>query len=211
MGMLFLDISKAFDCILHERLLYKLNAVGCSDHVLLWFRSCLSRKQVVTYNGIQSPSCVLPTGIGQGTILAPLRFIFYRNDIVDNLFFVKLSMYADDCVLYLSGNNWLTIKNKFQEDLECFERWGELNNLIQIFKKLSYYYYWWGLELSNLGYIEPLRVYGKDVDIVGYYLGAIMDSEMSLRSHCYCGAPAYQEMVFSVKYVYVYYFYFWAR
>ena len=38
-------------------------------------------------------------------------------------------MYAGDCVLYLSGNNWVTVRNKIQDDLECFEHWGELNNL----------------------------------------------------------------------------------
>ena len=42
---------------------------------------------------------------------------------------MKLSMYADDCVLYLSGNNWRTIRDGMQEDLDCFEHWGELNNL----------------------------------------------------------------------------------
>ena len=106
MGLLFLDISKAFDCIIHERLLYKLRAVGCDRTVLKWFKNYLMRRQVVVYNGIQSPICPVPTGIGQGTILGPLIFIFYKNDIIDNLYYVKLSMYADDGVLYLSGNNW---------------------------------------------------------------------------------------------------------
>ena len=50
------------------------------------------------------------------------------NDIVDKLYYVKLSMYADDCVLYLSGNKWDIMRPNLQEDLDCFERWGELNN-----------------------------------------------------------------------------------
>ena len=50
------------------------------------------------------------------------------NDIVDKLFYVKLSMYADDCVLYLPGNNWDSIRPEIQEDFDCFEHWGELNN-----------------------------------------------------------------------------------
>ena len=61
---------------------------------------------MVTYIDIESTVCPVPTDIGQGTILGPLVFIFYMNGIVDKLFFVKLSMYADDCVLYISGNNW---------------------------------------------------------------------------------------------------------
>ena len=106
MGLLFLDISKAFDCIIHARLLAKLAAVGCDPGVILWFQTYLERTQTVTYNDSESQVCNVPTGIGQGTILGPLIFIFYINDIIDKLFYVKLSMFADDCVLYLSGNNW---------------------------------------------------------------------------------------------------------
>ena len=120
MGLLFLDILKAFDCIIHKRLICKLKAVGCDNIVLKWFTRYLDRKQVVTYNDIQSSVSSVPTGIGQGTILGPLIFIFYINDIVEKLFFVKISMYADDCVLYMSGNNWDVIRNKIQEDLDIF-------------------------------------------------------------------------------------------
>ena len=77
MGLLFLDISKAFDCILHDLLLRKLKLVGCDKPVLKWFASYLDRKQMVTYNDIDSTVCPVPTGIGQGTILGPLIFIFY--------------------------------------------------------------------------------------------------------------------------------------
>ena len=64
MGLLFLHISKAFDCIIHDRLLLKLRAIGCSETVLIWFKSYLHRKQIVNYNGIDSPSTTVPTGIG---------------------------------------------------------------------------------------------------------------------------------------------------
>ena len=124
MGLLFLDISKAFDCILHKRLLKVLKLVGCTQDVITWFESYLTHMQIVTYNGIDSSRRIEPTGICQWTIFGPLIFIFYMNDIVDNMFYVKLSMYADDCVLYLSGNNWDTIRGKIQEDLDCFEHWG---------------------------------------------------------------------------------------
>ena len=100
MGLLFLDISKAFDCIIHERLLFKLSAVGCDQTVISWFKGYLIRGQVATYNDIESSACVVPNGIDQGTIQGPLIFIFYMNDIVERLYYVKLSIYADDCVLY---------------------------------------------------------------------------------------------------------------
>ena len=183
MGLLFLDISKAFDCIIHERLLYKLKAVGCDLGVIRWFESYLLRSQIVVYNGKESPICSVPTGIGQGTILGPLIFIFYMNDVVDNLYYVKLSMYADDCVLYLSGNNWMNIRVKMQEDLECFEHWGELNNLHLNVSKTKLLIVGSRSKLARLLNVCPLILYDRDVVLVKQYnyLGVILDSEMSLR------------------------------
>ena len=71
--MLFLDISKVFDCILHERLIYKLKAIGCDPCVILWFKSYLNRRQVVMYNDVKSDLSTVPMGIGRGTILGPLK------------------------------------------------------------------------------------------------------------------------------------------
>ena len=99
MGLLFLDIPQAFDCILHDRMLFKLRSKGADEKVLAWFKSYLNRTQELTYRDITSNTVSVPTGIGQGTIL------FYMNDILDKLYYVKLSMYADDCVRYLAGNN----------------------------------------------------------------------------------------------------------
>ena len=183
MGLLFLDISKAFDCILHDRLLRKLELVGCDNLVLKWFASYLDRKQMVMYNDIESTVCPVPTGIGQGTILGPLVFIFYMNDIVDKLFFVKLSMYADDCVLYISGNNWENMRNRIQEDLDCFEHWGELNNLHLNVKKTKMLLVGSDSKLKSIIHPKPLTAYDTDVIFVSQYkyLGVILDSKMSLK------------------------------
>ena len=98
------------------------------------------------------------------------------NDIVDKLFFVKLSMYADDCVLYLSGNNWDNIRVKIQEHLDCFERGGELNNLHLNVKKTKVLLVGSLQKLSRLVNIRPLTVYDNDVQFVNKYnyLGVII-------------------------------------
>ena len=183
MGLLFLDISKAFDCILHDRLLYKLAKIGADEKVLAWFKSYLSRTQELKYRDVVSASVDVPTGIGQGTILGPLIFIFYMNDIVDNLYYVKYSMYADDCVLYITGNTWQSMRHKLQEDLECFEHWGELNNFHLNIKKSKLLYIGTRSKLNGLQDAEPLRLYDCDVIVVKQYnyLGVILDPEMSLR------------------------------
>ena len=157
--------------------------IGADEKVLSWFKSYLTRTQELTYRDKTSNTVTVPTGIGQGTILGPLIFIFYMNDIVDKLFHVKLSMYADDCVLYLSGNNWGTMRLKLQEDLDCFEHWGELNNLHLNISKTKLLFISTRSKLSKLQDIDSLRLYDNDVTIVKQYnyLGVILDSEMTLR------------------------------
>ena len=183
MALLFLDISKAFDCILHDRLLCKLKCIGADDNVLTWFKSYLTRTQELTFRDSTSSSIVVPTGIGQGTILGPLIFIFYMNDIVDKLYYVKLSMYADDCVLYLSGNNWDVMRPKIQEDLECFEHWGELNNLHLNLTKTKLLFIAPRSKLSKSYDVDTLKLYNSEVTIVKQYnyLGVKLDAEMTLR------------------------------
>ena len=172
------------DCIIHDRLLYKLKAIGADDNVLASFRSYLNRTQELTYKDVTSTTVAVPTGIGQGTILGPLIFIFYMNYIIEKLYYVKLSMYADDCVLYLSGNNWDTMRPKMQEDLDCFEHWGELNNLHLNVKKTKLLFITTRSKLDKLREMESLSLYGNEVDIVKQYnyLEVILDSEMNLRS-----------------------------
>ena len=57
-------------------------------------------------NGRISDTLHVNDGIAQGTVLGPILFIFYINDIINCLKYVNISLFADDCVIYLSGNNW---------------------------------------------------------------------------------------------------------
>ena len=59
----------------------------------------------------------------QGTVLGPILLIFYINEIVKCVKYLNISLFADDCVIYLSGNNWDSIHRKIQRDFDCIVEW----------------------------------------------------------------------------------------
>ena len=69
------------------------------------------------------------TGIGQGTILGPLVFVFYINVVVKNIGNLCINMYADDCLIYSIGNSWNLMFPKIQTGLNSFQKWCRKNSL----------------------------------------------------------------------------------
>ena len=93
--LLLIDFSKAFDMVEHQILLEKLNHYGIRGPVLKWLESYLSnRKQFVSINGSDSETSTLDYGVPQGSILGPLLFIIYINDIPNIAEFAKFILYA---------------------------------------------------------------------------------------------------------------------
>ena len=180
--MLLLDISKAFNCISHEVLYAKMNSAGFDDSVIQWFRSYLHRTQQVVINNCLSTIIPVSNGIAQGTVLGPILFIFYINDILKCVRHVKISLFADDCVLYLSGNNWDMIRRRIQNDFDAVIDWTLCNSLRLNQAKTKAILFGSRYRLSNLGEPEPLKMSDTVVSFVKNhaYLGITLDSVMSL-------------------------------
>ncbi len=125
---LFLDLAKAFDVVWRKGLLFKLDRVGIRDSsqckLLSWFRSYLSdRHQCVVLNGKSSSLMTNNSGVPQGSVLGPLLFLIYINDLVHGLK-CKSFLFADDTSLFSSGETIFDCYAKLNKDLETINTWA---------------------------------------------------------------------------------------
>ena len=122
----FCDISKAFDRVWHAGLLLKLQAAGVTGKVLAWFKSYLSdRRQRVVIPGGTSDWTSIYAGVPQGSILGPLLFLVYINDIVVDIG-SHIRLFADDTSLYIIVDDPVTAAGCLNTDLQKITRWAAI-------------------------------------------------------------------------------------
>ena len=120
----FLDISKAFDKVWHDGLLHKLKSNGISGNLLLFFESYLfNRHQRVTLNGTESPWKSISAGVPQGSVLGPLLFLIYINDLTENIK-SQMRLFADDSFIFSQVTDVQVTHEQLVEDLETVSNWG---------------------------------------------------------------------------------------
>ena len=121
---IFCDISKAFDRVWHKGLLFKLRSAGVSGSLLNWFSDYLNdRKQKVVLPGASSSWTSVGAGVPQGSILGPLLFLLYINDIVEDIG-SSIRLFADDTSLYIIVDNPLQAAEQLNSDLQKIHRWA---------------------------------------------------------------------------------------
>ena len=123
--MVFCDISKAFDRVWHAGLIYKLRASGVSGNLLRWFENYLqNRYQRVVIPGAKSDWNYICAGVPQGSILGPLLFLLYINDIVKDIG-SNIRLFADDTSLYIIVENPEIAADILVTDLAKVAAWAK--------------------------------------------------------------------------------------
>ena len=122
-GMVMLDLQKAFDTVNHAIMSDKLGAIGCDDGSVNWFNSYLSnRSQFIDIKGTLSDRGEVTCGIPQGSILGPLLFLIYVNDM-ESAVDCDLLLYADNSALLIRGKNIIDIEQNLSEELAKSNVW----------------------------------------------------------------------------------------
>ena len=117
-----MDFSKAFDSVPHQRLLRKLHNIGIKSKTLKWIDSFLTnRLQQVVVEGEASDKCKVTSGVPQGTVLGPLLFLVYINDLPSRIR-SNVRLFADDCIVYRDIKNTRDTEI-LQDDLDTLVKW----------------------------------------------------------------------------------------
>ena len=127
---IFLDLSKAFDTINHKILIKKLEDYGIRGICLKRFENYLeNRKQIVKYNQIKSKEMKITSGVPQRSILGPLLFLLYMNDIQNCSEIISTILFADDTNIFYSNNCLKTLNKIIQLEIDKIADWLNVNKL----------------------------------------------------------------------------------
>ena len=127
---IFIDLRKAFDTVNHEILLKKLEHYGIRGTALIWFKSYLfNRQQFVFHNGESSRLQYITSGVPQGSVLGPLLFLIYINDLPNISSILDFYLFADDTNIYYEADTPEKLELTMNRELIKLRTWLIVNRL----------------------------------------------------------------------------------
>ena len=185
---IFIDLKKAFDTVDHKILLRKMEHYGVRNPSNVWFQNYLSeREQFVSINGIESETEKIVCGVPQGSVLGPLLFLIYINDLPNSTDFFTL-LFADDTTFQLSGVNLDILFQLANSELEKASVWFESNKLTLNVKKTKFMLF---SDKDMQECTNHLKIGNKTVEQVGThckekyfkFVGHVLDDRLSFEGH----------------------------
>lgn len=181
---IFLDFSKAFDTVDHQILFKKLEYYGVRGCALDWFKSYLkNREQFVVYNGVSSNKSKISCGVPQGSILGPLLFLIYVNDLADVSEELFSLLFADDSNIFLSGTNIDSLIESMNKEMLKVVKWLQINKLSLNLKKTHFMIFRKGRK--KISFNKKLLIDNTMIEIKSQtkFLGVIIDDKLSFAPH----------------------------
>ena len=181
---IFIDLQKAFDTVNPEILLSKLEHYGVRGCALEWFRSYLSdRKQYVSVNGSNSNLLSITCGVPQGSVLGPLLFLVYINDLPNASKKLNFYLFADDTNIYCESKDLSNLLKIVNKELRSIKRWLDANKLSLNIDKTNYIIF--HSSSRNVPSDSTIKIGKKQIKRVKLvkFLGLLLDEHLSWKYH----------------------------
>ena len=181
---IFIDLQKAFDTVNHNILLTKLEHYGIRGTALDWFKSYLmDRKQYVSVNGSNSSYLNVTCGVPQGSVLGPLLFLIYINDLPQSSSKLVFYLFADDTNIYFEAENLNLLQQTVNKELKKVKMWLDVNKLSLNIDKTSFIIFKSPQHFSSDSI--NIKLGNRPVKKTCYvkFLGVLLDENLSWKYH----------------------------